>query len=426
MPTSILSRSLDRLVRPTIHLGRTTISAFQFCGYIGLTLAIIVAMTLTAMNGLSYVITSLIVVAAVLTFLTLAMATKILLGEERLIYYHHEIAVMSVATLLLLALKQPPLPYLDITILGIGSFLVCGRIGCLMVGCCHGRPNAWGVAYGDEHKRAGFPSYYVGVRLFPSPLVEAVWVLFVVAIGIYLTVTSAPGATVAWYVLMYDLGRFSFEFLRGDAARPYLWGFSEAQWISLFLMFVVVGAEFVGILPFQLWHSVLALTLASVVVVIFLYRKFSGSDYRFLQAGHVAEMAQTLQQVSEPDLASKGHAQYHSGGLRQGRTSLGVQIVAGTANVEGARLDHYSISNPEGAESKKTLQSLVTLVWRLRPEARPYRLIEGNSGVLHVLLQPGSSDEKHKVLSAMPEARGNREVLSIPTPISAGEGENVR
>ena len=68
-------------------------------------------------------------------------------GEERIIYYRHEIAVMVVAALLLWLLRQPLLPYLDVTILGIGMFLTCGRMGCFMVGCCHGRPHDWGVCY---------------------------------------------------------------------------------------------------------------------------------------------------------------------------------------------------------------------------------------------------------------------------------------
>ena len=43
------------------------------------------------------------------------------------------------------ALELPVLPYLDLTCLGLGIFLVCGRQGCLMVGCCHGKPCGWGI-----------------------------------------------------------------------------------------------------------------------------------------------------------------------------------------------------------------------------------------------------------------------------------------
>src|SRR5439155_22019386 len=97
--------------------------------------------------------------------------------------YHHEIDVMINAALLLWLLGQPLLPYLDLTILGIGMFLACGRVGCLMVGCCHGRPHSWGVRYKQEHADAGFAPYYVGVRLFPIQAVESLWVLSIVIVG---------------------------------------------------------------------------------------------------------------------------------------------------------------------------------------------------------------------------------------------------
>lgn len=88
-----------------------------------------------------------LVMAASFTFLALAMAAKIVPGKETLVYYQHEIAVMITATFLWRMLRQPVLCYLDVTILGVGLFLAFGRVGCLMVGCCHGRPSPWGVCY---------------------------------------------------------------------------------------------------------------------------------------------------------------------------------------------------------------------------------------------------------------------------------------
>jgi prolipoprotein diacylglyceryltransferase len=122
-------------------------SAFQVCGYTGLVLAVLLSMILAIYRGLSPLIMGGVIGTAMLTFLGLAMATKIITGEEQLIYYHHEIAIMIMAAIFLKLLNQPLLLYLDITILGIGIFLACGRVGCLMVGCCHGRPHKLGVCY---------------------------------------------------------------------------------------------------------------------------------------------------------------------------------------------------------------------------------------------------------------------------------------
>jgi hypothetical protein len=144
-------------------------------------------MSLVTYLGLSPLVLVWLVLTAVLTFLALAMVTKIITGEENLIYYHHEIAVMVVAACLLNLLYQPVLPYLDITILGLGTFLAFGRVGCLMVGCCHGRPHGRGVCYRAEHAAAGFTPYLVGVRLFPIQAVESVWVFSIVVVGVCLS-----------------------------------------------------------------------------------------------------------------------------------------------------------------------------------------------------------------------------------------------
>jgi hypothetical protein len=94
------------------------------------------------------------------------------------------------------------------------------------------------------------------VRLFPIQAVKSAWVFCIVLVGSALLLTGhQPGETLAWYVIGYGLGRFCFEFLRGDAVRPYFQGFSEAQWTSRLLMCVAVWAEWSGLLSFRPWHA---------------------------------------------------------------------------------------------------------------------------------------------------------------------------
>jgi prolipoprotein diacylglyceryltransferase len=203
------------------------------------------------------------------------MSTKIITGEERLIYYHQEIAVMVMAAIFLKITNQPLLPYLDITILGIGTFLFCGRVGCLMVGCCHGRPHQWGVCYRKEHADVGFTHYYVGIRLFPIQAVESLWVFGIVVVGVILIVSGRPhGEALAWYVINYDIGRFIMEFFRGDPERPYYLGYSQGQWISIILMGIVVWGELAGILAFHAWHAIATFMIITMMIIITLTRKF--------------------------------------------------------------------------------------------------------------------------------------------------------
>ena len=79
-------------------------------------------MFLAGHTGLSRAIVVGLLAIGVLTFLTLTMATKIVTGTEALVYYHHQVAVLTTSALLLNGLREPVLPYLDVTALGLGGF----------------------------------------------------------------------------------------------------------------------------------------------------------------------------------------------------------------------------------------------------------------------------------------------------------------
>ena len=132
-------------------IGNHSISAFHLCGAIGLTLAMAIGFVLTSYLSLSINIIMLLMVVTVITFFILAMFSKILTGKEQLIYYHQKIAILTATAIALWFVAVPILPYLDIMTLGIGTFMVCGRFGCFMMGCCHCRPNPLCVCYQHEH-----------------------------------------------------------------------------------------------------------------------------------------------------------------------------------------------------------------------------------------------------------------------------------
>lgn len=388
----------DARLRPRIRVLRRSWSAFQVWGYTGLLLAALLAMNLVMYLRLSSLVMAVIILAAVLTFFGLVMATKIITGEERIIYYHHEIAVMVVAAFLLWLLRQPILLYLDVMILGVGAFLVCGRIGCLMVGCCHGRPNRWGVRYRKEHADAGFTPYFVGVRLFPVQAVESLWVLCIVTTGVTFVLSGRPpGAALAWYVVTYDLGRFCFEFLRGDPDRSYLWGFSQPQWISLLLMCGVVWAEMAGVLPFHLWHIAATACLALAMVAISLVRRFSRTArHRLLHPRHVKEVAEAVALVSSPATEAKAASQWTVLPRRNsmpapvhiGFTSLGIQISGGKVSGAGGNIYHYTLSCRDGSMTEETARVLARLILRLRQVTGSSELKGGNLNVFHLLIHP--------------------------------------
>jgi hypothetical protein len=382
-----LSRAFERMAAHEIQAGHRSWPSFQICGCTGLALAIILAMTLVGHAGLSHWVMSGIVGTAVGTFLGLVMATKIITGEDRIIYYHHEIAVMLITALFLWTIRRPQLPYLDATILGIGLFLSCGRIGCLMVGCCHGRPHRWGLRYGEEHAAAGFPSYLVGVRLFPIQAVESLWVLGTVVVGTYFVWSGRqPGTALAWYIVTYNVGRFFFEFARGDAGRPYWLGFSQAQWLSLLLTGGVVWAERVGHLPLSPWHLAALAFLAGAMIAVALWRRFQKAPaFLLLHPRHIQQVAEVLgalDSLSDRAISTTGTSVI----VPIVRTSLGVQISGGRIDCATERVYHYTFSSASEPMTESAAKLLAGLIRYLSGAAASERLVAGPRGVFHCLI----------------------------------------
>ncbi len=383
-----LNGFFDRVVRPAFKFGGRSWSCFQVFGGTGLVLAIVLMLTLTVVTGLSLAAVVVMIVADVVAFLALIMSTKIILGEERLTYCHHEVVLLAVTAFLSWLLAQPVLSFLDISVLGLGLGLMCGRVGCLMVGCCHGLPSRWGVRYGPEHVAAGFSPYYAMTRFLPIQLIESLWVGAIVAVGSVLVLRGyPPGAALSFYICAYGAGRFCFEFVRADTDRAYVWGFSESQWISLALMLLVVGGEFFGVLPLHWWHAGVTVLVTLTMIFVTVSRRLqTETNYRLLLPRHVEEIAQALDSTSNHADSNGGGTGRHSPGVAIDCTSLGVQISAGRIKVAGSLLYHYALSNQRVGLTETSARALAKLIVQLRHPASRGDLVAGKQGVFHLLV----------------------------------------
>jgi hypothetical protein len=203
-------------------------SVFQIFSGLGMLLGTLLALFLAWEAQLSLLLILTLALAGVLTVFALALVSRILTGEESLLNNCRlQIVLLGGWIALLWLLRQPVLPSLDLLVLGLGLSIAVGRIGCLAAGCCHGRPARWGVCYGQAHVDDGFEPYLAGVRLFPVQVLASLWAFFVTGVGVVLLLSDLPpGTALGWYVVAYGVGRFLQEFLRGDAGRRYLLGFS--------------------------------------------------------------------------------------------------------------------------------------------------------------------------------------------------------
>jgi hypothetical protein len=219
-------------VRPEIRVRGRRFYSYRLCGGTGIVLAMAAAVTLAYARNLSPWLMAAAGLLAIMACVVVLFATKIVTGEERIVNYHHLIAAVAVAALLFRLRGVPVRDYLDIFVPCLGTVTIFGRLGCFLVGCCHGRACRIGVEYSRDHAAAGFPQRLVGVRLFPLPLVEAVWLTAA-------TVYGLSGLGAGGYIIMHAAGRFLIEFARGDRDRPPRLWLSEAQWTSLLLAALV-------------------------------------------------------------------------------------------------------------------------------------------------------------------------------------------
>ena len=262
---------LDRLARVDVTLAGRSRPAFRFCALAGFAIAVVAGAALTAGAGRSLAVTGVLAVICAVTFVVHTVGRTVLTGQERLVYYHHEIACIAACALVLRLLGEPVLAYLDIAIIGIGICLVAGRVGCFAVGCCHGRPWRLGVRYREEHVANGLAPHWLGVRLFPLQLLEAGLAAAIVAAAAGTVLAgSTPGTAVALYAVAYGAVRFLLELARGDAGRGSLAGLTQPQWLSLSSGLLVLALGERGTLPAGAPHVVLtaAVTVAAAAIAL--------------------------------------------------------------------------------------------------------------------------------------------------------------
>lgn len=353
-------------------IGRTHLlgrSAFLLLGWTGFGLAVALVTALCAVTGRSVTVQLAIAAAAVLVYVGVAVATRQVLGRAALIYYHHVLAFLVASAALAWVLGAPVLAHLDVTACGLSLFTAVARTGCLLTGCCHGRPTARGVVYGPEHVRLGLPAYLVGLRLAPLQAVEAAACgALAVAGSAAVLAGAAPGTAFVLFVSGYALTRFPLEWLRGDLRRPVRRGLSEAQWISLTLATGAAVAGLAGGLPGAAPAVIVAALLAAGAVVTWTGR--APGSAALLAPRHVAEIAARLERAGD--------------GIQT--TRLGLRISGGRA---GERL-HYTLS--AAALSPDDARRLAGVVqWTRGPDARA-EVVRGQAGAVHVLVNHRPAD----------------------------------
>jgi phosphatidylglycerol:prolipoprotein diacylglycerol transferase len=120
---------------------------------------------------------------------------------------------------------------------GIALGHVVGRLGCVLAGCCYGKPTAlpWGLTFSDPFAAAnvGTPLH---VALHPTQIYDAAanLLILVLVLATEKRGKAFAGRTFWLYMLLYAVSRFSLEFFRGDP-RGMLGVWATSQVIAMAL-----------------------------------------------------------------------------------------------------------------------------------------------------------------------------------------------
>ncbi len=365
----------------TVKLLSKRVSSFHYFGTMGFIVGTLLGVAVGYQIGLSVPMILALSLTGACVFFILAFGAKWITGEEVIVYYHHEVAILLVSTAGLALLGMPILAYLDITMLGVATFLAFGRIGCFNVGCCHGLPAKRGVAYTHEHVEAGFTFYYQGIRLFPVQLVESAFVFLLIVVGSVLLLEGyEPGTFLALYSSLYGLFRFVIELFRGDPERPYWLGLSEAQWTTLLLMSITIVFCVIFKTPFyqmNIFAGIVVLLIACTLLVR------ESRIQKMFRPRHIRQIAAALNDVP----------QMHEATAKQQRipvyqTNLKLRLSRGQFRQDKTMITHYTLSGcKENNLTPPTVERMASLIKQLQEHQNTGEVQPGKNGTFHILFR---------------------------------------
>jgi len=158
------------------------------------------------------------------------------------VFYGGLILSFAVGMWLIGRYRLPVWSTADLYAPGIALGHVIGRLGCLMAGCCYGRPTdlPWGITFTSPvaADNAGTP---LNEALHPTQLYDAGAEMLILIILLALERRGRPyaGRTFWLYILLYAISRFIVEMFRGDP-RGTIAGVSTSQFVSLVTLPIAV------------------------------------------------------------------------------------------------------------------------------------------------------------------------------------------
>lgn len=165
-----------------------------------------------------------------------------------------------------------------------------GRFGCLINGCCHGKPteNAnIGIRYFHFRSRVCNVSGLKGKYLHPTQVYSMLWLLFVGFLLLVLWLNDLSYSFIfGMYLILTGIGRFVEEAYRGEVQTPYWNTLRLYQWVAIAtvlagIFFTLLKVDRVLLDPDHGWETWIAAFAGGLFIFFAMGVDFPRSNARF-------------------------------------------------------------------------------------------------------------------------------------------------
>ncbi len=144
------------------------------------------------------------------------------------------------------------LPMLDLTAVYGPLTQAIGRFGCLLAGCCYGKPafesSWWTTTF--THCDGYLPLDMIGIPLYATQLYACIasLLIFLIMLCVMTRYCKRPGQLAAIYLVLENSARFGVDFWRADQATMYeIPGFAGLVLSDMQLLAIALGVFGVGL-----------------------------------------------------------------------------------------------------------------------------------------------------------------------------------
>jgi len=208
------------ITRAHVRLGNRLVPTYFLTGLAGCWTGGLLTFTALMLRGYSPAISAAVPILSIAGMLLWVAIRRRIAGHESFIAIENLIAAVLPVWALDAALQEGSV-LVQAQFLGLGVFMIWGRVGCFFNGCCYGAQSDIGVTYRHGH-------HDPRIRRFPAQLVSSAGWACLTAAGLIAWSWGPSGAVLPTMMIGYGPLRLIHEFLRDDP-RPRVLGWTTGM-----------------------------------------------------------------------------------------------------------------------------------------------------------------------------------------------------